>query len=241
MIDIFVPVYNEKDNIKPLLDALQEKVQVDFEVMIVYDMDEDNTLPVLKEIEKNYDFNIRLIKNLYGRGALNALKTGIEMVEHEYWVFTMADLSDSLETINIMSQKLKEGYDMVVGSRYMRGGKKTGGPVLKSLFSKVSGRAMNILIGIPTVDMTNGFKMYRKDVLKKIQLESKYGFEIGLELALKTYLEGYKITEVPASWQDREAGTSNFNMWKLIPHYLYWCFYAMKEHFFHGKPKKNKR
>lgn len=239
MVDIFVPVYNEKDNIKQLLDAMQDKIKSEFQVMIVYDTEEDNTLPVLYKIKEEYSFKIRLIKNLYGKGALNAIRTGIEKVEHEYWVFTMADCSDSLETIDIMLEKMQEGYDMVVGSRYMKGGRKSGGSFLKTFFSRVAGFGMHLLIGIPTVDMTNGFKMYRKNVLDSIHLKSTYGFEIGLELALKTYLEGYRITEVPAFWQDREAGNSNFSMWKLIPHYLYWCFYAIKESVFHKKPYKN--
>ena len=232
MIDIFVPVYNEAENIEQLFEGLKEKVYVDFEVMIVYDSDDDNTLPVIERIKDNYDFNIRLEKNHYGKGACNAFRTGMESVKNDYVVFTMADLSDSLETINEMKKKLDDGYDMVVGSRYMKGGKKEGDSFLKTVFSKAAGRAMHCLIGIPTVDISNGFKMYKREVVDKIKLESTVGFEIGLELTMKTFIYGYKIIEIPAQWKDREAGESNFQMWNWIPNYLHWCFWAIKERWF---------
>lgn len=97
------------------------------------------------------------------------------------------------------------------------------------------------LIGIPIHDISNGFKMYKKSVVNAITLESNQGFEIGLELTMKTYIEGYRITEVPAMWQDRTAGESHFKMWKWLPLYLHWCFYAMNRHWLHGEPKEGKK
>lgn len=237
MIDIFVPVYNEGENIKKLFDEFQDKIRSDFEVMIVYDFEEDDTLPVIRKIQNNYNFNIRLEKNHYGRGANGAFRTGMESVKHDYIVFTMADLSDSIETINEMKAALDSGYDMVVGSRYMKGGKKIGDSFLKTFFSKCAGKGMHFLIGIPTHDISNGFKMYKRKVVKNIQLESNKGFEIGLELTMKTYLQGYKITEVPAIWRDRTVGESHFKMWRWLPLYLYWCFYALQQHWLYGKPQ----
>ena len=238
MIDIFVPVYNEGENIEQLFDEFQKKIKSEFEVLIVYDFDEDNTLPVIDKIKNNYDFAIRLEKNHYGRGANGAFRTGMESVEHEYVVFTMADLSDSIETIDCMKECMDQGYDMVAGSRYMKGGKKEGDTFIKTFLSKCAGLGMHLLIGIPIHDISNGFKMYRRNVVESIPLVSDQGFEVGLELTMKTYLEGYKITEVPASWQDRTAGESHFKMWKWLPLYLHWCFYAMGQHWFHGMPKR---
>lgn len=232
MIDVFVPVYNEGANIKNLFDEFQKKIKYDFEVLIVYDSDEDNTLPVIEEIRDNYNFNIRLEKNHYGRGACNAFKTGMESIKNDYIVFTMADLSDSIDTINVMKEKMDEGYDMVGGSRYVKGGKKEGDSFFKTLFSKCAGWGMHILIGIPLHDISNGFKMYRRKVVEAIKLESNKGFEVILELTMKTYLDGYKITEVPAQWKNREEGESNFKMWSWIPQYLHWCFYAIKRKWF---------
>lgn len=235
MIDIFVPVYNEADNIEELFDELNQKVKSDFQVLIVYDFEEDTTLPVIKKIEGNYPFNIILEKNHYGRGACGAFKTGMEAATSPYVVFTMADLSDTLETIDQMKEKIDEGYDMVAGSRYIKGGYKEGDSFLKTAFSVCAGWGMHILIGIPLHDISNGFKMYRTNVVHEIPLESDKGFEVGLELTMKTYIKGYKITEIPAGWKNRVKGESHFKMWSWIPNYLHWCLYAIKEKWFRRK------
>lgn len=228
MIDIFVPVYNEGKNIKRLFDTIQEKVKYDFRIIIVYDSEEDNTVPVIKSIKADYPFEIQLERNHYGKGALNAFKTGVECAKSEYWVFTMADLADSIETINVMKGKIDEGYDIVCGSRYIKGGAVVGGSKLKRFLSKCSAWGMRIAAGVPVHDITNGFKMYKTSVLKSVTIESTHGFEVILEVFLKCYLNGAKITEVPAQWFDRTEGKSNFKMWNWIPHYLHWCFYTLK-------------
>lgn len=235
MIEIFVPVYNEAENIENLFDELEKKIHSEFQVLIVYDSEEDSTLPVIKKIESKYPFKIILEKNHYGKGACGAFKTGMEAATQEYIVFTMADLSDTLETIDEMKEKLDEGYDMVAGSRYIKGGYKEGDSFLKTTFSRCAGWGMHMLIGIPIHDISNGFKMYRTQVAKNITLESSKGFEVGVELTLKIYLQGYKITELPAGWKNREKGESHFKMWSWIPNYLHWCFYAIKHKWFGGK------
>lgn len=236
MIDVCVPVYNEGESIKRLLDAFATEIKNEFRVLIVYDRDDDNTLPVLKQIIPSYSYEIRLVKNFYGRGVANAVKTAMQSVENSCWVLTMADLSDEPSTIDDMFLKMQEGYDMVAGSRYMRGGKKNGGPFLQSLFSRCAGLGMHVLVGLPIHDLSNAFKMYRKEVTDQIPLESTDGFEICTELVLKTYLAGYREAEVPTTWHDRTEGQSNFKMWKWIPKYLHWCFYSVKYKWFGRKP-----
>ena len=75
------------------------------------------------------------------------------------------------------------------------------------------------MLGIPTHDIANAFKMYRKSVLDSIHIEGK-GFEISMELLLKAYYSGFKITEVPTVWRERKKGKSSFKMFKLFPKYL---------------------
>ena len=230
MIDIIVPVYNEGSNIQALLDSLLLKVTCcQFTVIIIYDMPEDTTLPIISQIKQKYPYRIRLEKNHYGRGFGNAVRTGIESAENDYWVMTMADLSDSIETINQMYRTICMGYDMVVGSRYMTGGQKNGGPFLQSLFSRCASWGMHFLLGIPVQDISNAFRMYRKSSAAKIVLQDTAGADILVEILLKAYLQHQKIVEVPAAWFDRKEGTSHFAMWKLIPKYLYWCIFALKE------------
>jgi len=142
----------------------------------------------------------------------------------------MADLSDDLGAVDEMYRLIMdEGYDVVCGSRYMKGGRQLGGPFLKRLLSRMAGVSLHYLTGIPTHDVTNSFKMYRRSFLMNTKIESEGGFEIGMELTVKAFISGLKITELPVTWTDRVAGKSRFQMWPWIPNYLRWYFYAFKK------------
>lgn len=238
MIDIIVPVYNEAGNIKKLFDEIEAEVHSPKRISIVYDFDEDDTLPVVERLKESYTFEIRTIKNTVGRGVVNAIKVGMAAAEYDAILVMMADLSDKLDVVDTMLEKLQSGYDLVCGSRYMKGGKQNGGPVLKGLLSRTAGVSLHFLTGIPTHDVTNSFKMYSKRLINNIKIESNGGFEIGLEIAVKAYASGYAITEIPSEWFDRTTGESNFHMWKWMPKYLKWYLYAIIHTWF-GKRDKN--
>lgn len=237
LLDLIVPVYNEGENIKQLFEEISSEIKTPKRVSVIYDFDEDNTLPVVNEVKQKYDFEIRTVKNEIGRGVLNAVKTGFAAAEHEKVLVLMADLSDRLNVVDEMSRLMDSGFDVVCGSRYMKGGKQHGGGFLKTVFSRGAGLSLHFLTGIPTHDVTNNFKMYRKTLLDSIEVESTGGFEIALEITVKAFCRGYKITEIPSEWFDRTAGTSNFHMWKWMPSYLRWYFYCIKNSWF-GRNKK---
>lgn len=113
----------------------------------------------------------------------------------------------------------------------MKGGKQIGGPRLKKILSRMAGISLHYIIGIPTHDITNSFKMYSREIIDTFEIESTGGFEIGMELTIKAYISGFKITEIPSTWKDRIAGESNFKMWKWIPKYIYWYLYAVSGRF----------
>jgi glycosyltransferase involved in cell wall biosynthesis len=225
-ISIIIPVYNEAENIRDAVERIEREVPLQHTFLIVYDTDEDNTLPAARELQAEYP-NIRLVRNAYGRGALNAIKTGLEAAETAYAVVTMADLSDPPAVINAMYETAEaEGADIVCASRYMKGGKQTGGPVVKGLLSRMAGLSLHWLAKLPTHDATNSFKLYRVSFLRRQTIESAGGFELGLELTAKAYVSGAKICEVPTSWTDRNAGKSNFKLLEWLPGDLNWYFYA---------------
>jgi len=226
---IVIPVYNEGGNIRSTLTAIRQEVHGDYTVAIVYDRDDDTTLPEAEAWEKENGFPVRRVRNQYGRGALNAIRTGMEKADSEYVIVTMADLSDPPSVMNDMIEKAdREQADIVCASRYMRGGSQHGGPLLKGLLSRCAGLSLHSLAGLPTHDPTNSFKLYRKSFLEKMTVESTGGFELGLELVVKAWKAGYKVNEVPTSWRDRVEGKSNFKLWKWLPHYLHWYFAALR-------------
>ncbi|HJP96905.1 MAG TPA: glycosyltransferase [Candidatus Saccharimonadales bacterium] len=221
LLHIVVPVYNEGENFDRLYQEIQNKISVPKELIVVYDFDEDNTVPVARKVAKK-DPTVKLIKNTIGRGALNAIKTGFNAVEAGPVLVVMADLADDLSAVDPMLQKYSEGAQLVCGSRYMKGGKQIGGPLLKRTMSRIAGTSLYYLRRFPTHDVTNNFKLYDKALLNDITIESTGGFEVAMEITVKAFKKGAVITEVPSTWRDRTAGESNFKLWKWLPSYLRW-------------------
>jgi len=108
----------------------------------------------------------------------------------------------------------------------MAGGQQVGGPVLKGLLSGLAGRSLRLLAHVGTRDATNSFKAYSRDFVREVGIDSRAGFEIGIELTAKAKRLGKPVAEIPTIWLDRQAGVSNFKIAQWIPGYLRWYRFA---------------
>ncbi len=226
-LSILVPVYNEADNIRPAIERLEAALAgTSHEVLVIYDFDEDTTVPVVRGLQHTYPC-VRLLRNTIGRGVLNAMKAGIAATSTPFVLITMADLSDQPEDIPKMLELAKSGADVVAGSRYMRGGHQYGGPIVKRLMSRAAGLSLHWIGRVETHDATNNFKLYSRRLLDAVEIESEAGFELALELTVKAHKAGMRIVELPTTWRDRTAGESRFDLRRWLPHYLRWYWLGM--------------
>ncbi|MDP2632909.1 MAG: glycosyltransferase family 2 protein [Candidatus Curtissbacteria bacterium] len=232
-LSVVMPVYNEGGVIGETIKRVEESVKTPHELLIIYDMDEDTTVLPVKKLQKKYP-NVKLVKNTYGRGALNALKMGLKAAKGEAVCTMMADLTDDPKVLNDMMKKFDEGYDVIAASRYMKGGHQIGGPILKQFLSRMAGITLHYLVSLPTHDATNSFRLYRRSFLQKNKVESNGGFELALEFTTKAYFQGYLVGEVPTTWTYL-AKESRFYLKKWLPKYLKWYFWAIKQKL-NGKP-----
>jgi hypothetical protein len=169
-----------------------------------------------------------LIHNPAG-GVLNALKTGLRQMPPGVPVLVMmADLSDDLQVVEPMVAAWHGGVKVVVASRYMPGGRQIGGPPLKRFLARLAGNSLYWLRRIPVHDATNNFRLYDSSFLNTVQIESRGGFEVALELTVKAVRAGLPIVEIPATWRDRSAGASRFKLMKWLSHYLRWYLLALR-------------
>ena len=223
-----IPVYNEGDNVEPTLRGVVGQTHMrPLEVLVVHDFDEDTTVPVVKRLQAELP-EVRLHRNTLGRGALNAMKSGLRAARAPYVVVTMGDGSDDAKDIDAMFKLASDGADVVAGSRYMRGGHQLGGPLLKRTLSRSAGLSLHWLGGVPVHDATSNFRLYSKRLLNQVTIESTGGFELGIELTVKAHLLGMRLAEVPTTWRDRTAGESRFQLWEWLPRYLKWYWQGMK-------------
>jgi dolichol-phosphate mannosyltransferase len=224
-VTVVVPAYNEGDHIIPVLDRIFESVRLQCEVLVVVDFEKDTTVAPVTEYSLK-EPRLRCITNTYGRGPANAIRFGIAAAGAPVAVVTMADGCDDPRQIDDLARLVDRGVAVAAASRYMPGGQQVGGPFLKSMLSKTAGRSLGLLARIGTRDATNSFKAYSTDFVRKVGIDSRAGFEIGIELTAKARRMRMPVAEIPTIWLDRQAGVSNFKLAKWIPGYLRWYLFA---------------
>jgi dolichol-phosphate mannosyltransferase len=224
-VSVVVPAYNEGEHILPVLDRIFESVRLQCEVLVVVDSADDTTVPVVTAYAEK-EPRIHCLINTFGRGPANAIRFGIAAASAPVAVVTMADGCDDPRQIDDLARLVDRGVAVAAASRYMPGGQQVGGPLLKGLLSKAAGRSLGLFARIGTRDATNSFKAYSTDFVRTVGIDSRDGFEIGIELTAKAKRLGRPVAEIPTIWLDRQAGVSNFKVAKWIPSYLRWYKFA---------------
>lgn len=225
-VTIVIPVKNEEGNIIKTLQWIKKSVKVPYNVIVVDGCSTDNTVSLVKKYSKKNN-NVRVIETTpETSGFKDSVCKGTSSTKTEYVVVVMGDICDDPDTINFMYEKMKEGYDVVVGSRYMPGGNKIGVPKIQGTISKSLNKILYYVTDIPTHDITNPFKMYRTKLLNKVEIKSNAN-EFPIEVIYKLCFRGAKITEVPTVWRGRKVGKSKFNMIKVIPGYAKLCTWVL--------------
>ncbi len=216
-LTVVVPVYNEGANIERWYSEAMHHLPPGTDVRVVYDFEEDDTLPVVRALEAK-GAPLSLLRN-GGKGVLGAIVTGLHSATEGPVLVSMADCSDDFSVLPRMMAAYREGADVVVASRYMRGGRQVGGPWFKGQLSRWGGRSLKWLAGFPVSDATNSYRLYDAVLVRTIQIESTGGFEVGFEITVKAWMQGARITEVPTTWRDRTDGASRFKLAKWLPLY----------------------
>ena len=212
---IIIPAHNEEDNlciVVPALVDMASKSKLDYEIVVVNDNSTDRTGTVCKELEEKY--GIKTITRGSNPGMGNALKDGTATAKGEIVVWVMADLSDDPEVIPKFIKRIESGADLVFGSRYMSGGTAGDLQLSKRFVSQGFSMLSRILIGVPTHDITNAFRGFKKAVFMGLDIKSG-DFGISPEFALKAHIAGFKLAEVPASYKQREQGVATFRMMNM--------------------------
>jgi dolichol-phosphate mannosyltransferase len=221
---VIIPAYNEKSSIGKTVQELIALYGEKINVLVVVDFAEDTTIAEFNAIGAPVCYEV-LIQN-YGPGPANAIRYGIDQARTSCVTVMMADGSDDIRAIAELANLVNRGVVVACASRYMPGGQQIGGPRFKKFLSMTAGKTLFAFAGIGTHDPTNSFKSYSRDFLIDVGIESRSGFEIGIELVAKAHRLRLPVAEVPTIWLDRTNGGSNFQVAKWVPKYLRWFFYC---------------
>lgn len=220
---VVIPAFEEGQNIKKVIKDLSDHYGSTIDVSVVVDFEND---PTVENFENIFDkpSTYRILVQTYGAGPANAIRFGIDAAKTECVVVMMADGSDDVRSIHELSNLVSRGVAVACASRYMPGGQQIGGPRFKKLLSKTAGKILYSVAGVGTHDPTNSFKAYSRLMVEQVGIESRSGFEIGIELVSKAHRLRLPVAEIPTIWLDRTDGSSRFLLSKWAPKYLPWFF-----------------
>jgi len=233
-LDIIIPVYNEGPNILRTLQALTDRVNASYRVLICYDFEEDNTLSAIRD--HGAFSGVEFVRNS-GRGAHQAIMTGFQYSTADCILVYPADDDYNAGIVDDMLEKAMQGNDIVCASRFMPGGCMAGCPWLKAILVRNAAFTLHYFAGMPARDPSNGFRMFSRRLLDRIQIESTQGFTYSIELLAKCHRMRWPMAEVPAQWHERVQGQSRFRVLRWLPAYLRWYFYIFATTFLRRPPE----
>jgi cellulose synthase/poly-beta-1,6-N-acetylglucosamine synthase-like glycosyltransferase len=224
-LDIVIPIYNEGFKVINLLQNFQNIIKTKIRVLLCYDLEDDNIFKYKNDLKK-FNFDIVFVKNPLS-GPCPAIKQGLYFGSSDCVIVYPADDLLNVNIIDKMYLAFKNKNDIVVASRFMRGGSMKGCPLIKSILVRVASSTLFFLSSIPVRDASNGFRLFSRRLLNSVNIESKVGFAYSLELLVKCNRLNYKICEIPAQWEERSEGSSRFKIILWLPEYLKWYFYGL--------------
>ncbi len=217
MISIIVPTYNEKENIKKLIDEVSEYLdeKIEYEIIVVDDDSPDLTWEIAEKIENK---KVKVLRRMGKRGLASAVIDGFLKAKGDIFVVMDADFSHDFRIIPDLAGKIKEGNEIAVGSRFVKGGGVEGWPLYRIFISRGATLLANILLDIKVKDPMSGFFAIEREVFERIKdkLNPK-GYKILLEILARSGSK--KITEVPYVFKDRKYGKSKLSG-KIINEYI---------------------
>ncbi|MBF0430840.1 MAG: polyprenol monophosphomannose synthase [Fibrobacteria bacterium] len=210
---IIIPTYNEIENLPRLLSEI-DKLGIGAHVLIVDDNSPDGTGKWVEE-QKTSVSHLHLIKREGKQGLGSAYVTGFKYaIKNNYdIVFEMdADFSHNPKYLHDFLLKIKN-TDLVLGSRYIKGVNVVNWPMSRLLLSYGANIYARIVTGLPVKDSTSGFKCFRVEVLKALDLDaiSSDGYCFQIEVTYKLWKKGFSIVEIPIIFVDRVAGQSKIS------------------------------
>lgn len=226
LISVIVPVYNEKLNIEPTARAVLtafERAAAETEILFVDDNSPDGTADEVVRLSSVLP-QVRLVQHGKKEGIGAAHHAGYKAAQGNYVLCIDADLSQSPSDLFRMKEKLDKGYDLVIGSRYMRGGEQVG----KSMVRDIGSRGMNFIcrffLGIPLTDCTHTFRGFKKSLFNDINpnLDQKGHPNFQVQFSFWTVHKGYRTSEIPIKFIERadDRGQSKISVKKELPQFM---------------------
>ena len=231
-LSVVIPAHNEEKTIEKTVEAFHKELlknRIDNEILVVNDNSEDSTEKILQRLSRKIN-SLRYINNPPPNGFGFAVRAGLDNFQGDCVAIVMADMSDRPADLVAYFNKMQTGnYDCVFGSRFIKGGKVIDYPKNKILLNRFTNNLIKILFGIRYNDVTNAFKMYRRETIDGLKPLLSHHFNLTVELPLKAIVRGYSYAVVPNYWTNRKMRESNLKIKEMGSRYFFIIIYCLIE------------
>lgn len=221
---VVIPTFNEAENITKLLSEVRKNIKPDDKIIVVDDNSPDGTGQNAENFRrKTKNLHVLHRKGKSGRGS--AVFDGIRLAKKfqaDFYIEMDADFSHKPQDVPRLLAKINEGYDVVIGSRYLPKSRIENWPLSRKIFSKLANLYAAIILNVPIVDYTNGFRIYSQksvDFLLGQKLQSR-GYILLSETAYKLKEGGFSFGEIPIVFVNRRRGQSNTDLKEITDAFL---------------------
>lgn len=221
-LTVLVPSRDEAANLADTLHSLSEVLRgegMPFDLLVVDDNSDDSTEAVLADAAGTIP-ELKAVRNPGPPGLGRAIRCGLSHFDSDVLAIVMADGSDEPEDLVRCYRMIEEGYDCVFGSRFLPQSRRTQYPWDKLIFNRLANRVLQLLFLTRFNDLTNAFKLYRREVIRSISPLQASHFNITIEMSLSALIRRYRIVQIPIAWSGRTWGVSKLRLREMGRRYL---------------------
>lgn len=233
-LSIIVPARDEAENLPTCIKEINRELQkhnINHEILVVDDASTDSTQSVLAELGKEVP-SLVTISNKGENGFGRAVRLGLQEFSGDAVAIMMADLSDSPQDLVRYWKKLLEGYECVFGSRFLPNSQVIDYPKAKLIVNRIVNTAIRYAFKISCNDITNAFKIYRREVVEGCRPFISPHFNLTVEIPLKAIIRGYSWSVIPISWKNRTKGVAKLKLKEMGSRYFFIVAYLWLEKYF---------
>ena len=204
---------------------------IENEILVIDDGSTDNTAEIIKDLRHQLPC-VKYIHNEGENGFGRAVRLGLQEFSGDAVAIMMADLSDSPHDLVRYWSKLQEGHECVFGSRFLPGSQVIDYPKAKLVANRIVNTSIRYAFKIPCNDITNAFKIYRREVIEGCKPFISPHFNLTVEIPLKSVIRGYSWTVIPISWRNRSKGVAKLKLREMGSRYFFIIAYLWLEKYF---------
>ena len=233
-LSVIIPSRDEAENLPICVDEIAKALmgaKIPYEIIVVDDGSTDNTAEVIRNLIQENSM-VRCIRNGGENGFGRAVRLGLNEFKGDAVAIMMADLSDSPDDLVRYWQKILEGHECVFGSRFIAGSEVRDYPKVKLWVNRLVNTCIRIAFKIDCNDITNAFKIYRREVISGCMPLISPHFNLTVEIPLKAVIRGYSWTVIPISWKNRKKGVAKLKLREMGSRYFFIVAYLWLEKYF---------